>query len=228
MSSTETPAAETTSASERLVGALAGLWRAIQARTPDLPEVMFAIGSGTTGRRRTVKHGHFASRRWVRRDVGDEGEQHVHEVMIGGEGLVRGPADVLETMLHEAAHVLAETRGIADTSMGGRYHNQRFAALARELGLDVAEGGGSNGWNATSVPDTTAQLYTPQLQALAGALGVYRLPEPTRPPGSAPSGRLLKAQCGCPTPRNIWGARSTLETEEVTCSRCEQPFTLTG
>lgn len=230
MASTESPDAEVLSDSERLVGAVAGLWRAIQSHTPDLPDVMFALGSGTTGRRSTVKHGHFAARRWVRREAGVEGEQQVHEVLIGGEGLVRGAVDTLETTLHEAAHVLAETRGIKDTSMQGRYHNQRFAGLARELGLDVADAGGSNGWHDTSVPDATAQLYAPQLEALAAALSVYRLPEPTRPAGSAPSGRLLKAQCGCPKPINIWGSRTTFTAEDldITCSRCRQPFTLTG
>jgi len=37
------------------------------------------------------------------------------EVFVGGEGLARGLADVHGTLLHEAAHALADVRGIKDT-----------------------------------------------------------------------------------------------------------------
>jgi len=234
MSVTEPQTSAGTSVSERLVAALAGLWRAIQARHPDVPEVVFVLGSGTAGRRRTGKHGHFANRRWIQRttpasDREDQAaEQYVHEVEVGGEGLVRGPLEVFGTVLHEATHALADARGIADTTPNGRYHNRRFAVLARELGLDVVDNGANRGWNGTSVPAETAEKYAAQLEVLEAALTVYRVPEPTRPAGSAPAGRLLKAQCGCPQPINIWGARSTFEAQVVTCSRCGEPFTVPG
>jgi hypothetical protein len=56
-------------------------------------------------------------------------------VLISGEGFGRGPPEVLGTLLHEAAHGLAKTRGIKDTSRQGRFHNLRYKALAEELGL---------------------------------------------------------------------------------------------
>ena len=56
---------------------------------------------------------------------------------MGGEGLRRGARAVLGTLLHEAAHGVATTRGIKDTSRQGRYHNRRFAELAAELGITV-------------------------------------------------------------------------------------------
>jgi hypothetical protein len=62
---------------------------------------------------------------------------------------------VLGTLLHEATHGLAHARGIRDTSRQGRYHNKRYAQLATELGLQVAEVD-PIGWSATSVPETTA------------------------------------------------------------------------
>jgi len=34
------------------------------------------------------------------------------EVFVGGEGLRRGSADVLATLLHEAAHALEHVRGL--------------------------------------------------------------------------------------------------------------------
>jgi hypothetical protein len=69
-------------------------------------------------------------------------------VLVSGEGLQRGPVAVLGTLLHEAAHGLACARCIQDTSRQGRYHNRRYATLARELGLDVAHMQ-PIGWSAT-------------------------------------------------------------------------------
>ncbi|MBW4722400.1 hypothetical protein KZQ38_35005 [Saccharothrix sp. SC076] len=217
---------------------MAGTWRAIQARHPDVPDVAIVIGSGTGGRRKVAKLGHFASRRWLRaaqagRDqaAGVEGqeqpEQYVHELLIGGEGLARGPLAVLATSLHEATHALAEARSINDTSGRGVYHNKRFKVLAEELGLEVAEAG-HRGWAVTSVPDTTAARYAEQLAALEAALTVYRVPETTGAPGDAPVGRSLAAVCACTPVRRLRIARATFELGPIICAVCEQPFTLTG
>jgi hypothetical protein len=75
-----------------------------------------------------------------------------------GEGLERGPEPVFATLLHEAAHALADAREIQDTSRQGRYHNLRFRALAEELGLVVTPAPGI-GWSATTLPAATAALY---------------------------------------------------------------------
>ena len=69
---------------------------------------------------------------------------------------------MLGTLLHEAAHALADARGITDTSRQGRYHNKKYALLAAELGLDVAEDS-RFGWTVTTVPDATAGRYATQL-----------------------------------------------------------------
>ncbi|HEY8558077.1 MAG TPA: hypothetical protein VIM97_12175, partial [Actinomycetes bacterium] len=107
--------------------------------------------------------GHFAPHRWQVNGADR------HEVLVGGEGLQRGPVDVLGTLLHEAAHGLAQARDIQDTSRQGRYHNRRYATLARELGLEVASVQ-PIGWSATTVPDATAAAYAGQLQELQAAL----------------------------------------------------------
>jgi hypothetical protein len=240
MTATEaaTQVAGESSISERLVAALADTWRAIQARHAGVPDVALVLGSGTTGRRRTTKLGHFASRRWVRTrpagtgesvDDGHQaaGDEFVHELLVGAEGLVEGAVPVLCTLLHEAAHGLAEVRGIADTSGKGVYHNLKFRRLAEELGLVVTDVGG-RGWSHTTVPETTAALYAPQVEALTSAITAHRVPESTRRPGSPPAGRMLAAVCGCPTPRRFRIARATMELGGITCDRCHQPFTLTG
>ena len=80
------------------------------------------------------------------------------EVLVGGEGLRRGPVDVQGTLLHEAAHGLAFARGVRDTSRGGRYHNQQYRLVAVEVGLDVGQDG-TRGWSATSMTAPTGADY---------------------------------------------------------------------
>ena len=54
--------------------------------------------------------------------------------------------------------------------------NRRYAALAGELGLEVAHVQ-SIGWSATSVPEPTAACYVEVLAELAAALVLWRRAE---------------------------------------------------
>ena len=105
-------------------------WMEIRRRHPEIPLAVIVIASGTDGKQ--TRLGHHAPGRW-----NVAGEQRA-EVMISGEGLRRGAPGVLGTLLHEAAHALADARGIKDTSRQGRYHNTHFKNLAGELGLVTA------------------------------------------------------------------------------------------
>jgi hypothetical protein len=132
---------------------------------------------------------------------------------------------VLGTLLHEAAHGLAQARGVQDISRQGRYHNRRYATLAHELGLEVASvqpiGWSATTVPATTVPDTTAAAYAGQLQDLAAALVLWRRQE--HPSGAGPRSRnLLAAACGCG--RRIRVAKTTLAEAPMLCGACEQPF----
>jgi hypothetical protein len=97
----------------------------------------------------------------------------VGEVFMTWEGLARPPADVMGTLVHEAAHASAHWRGIKNTSRQGRYHNQRFKAIAEEFGLDV-EPDPPFGWSQTTLPAATATAYTSALEALGPALRACR------------------------------------------------------
>jgi hypothetical protein len=195
-----------------LVASLEHAWHTIRTRHPDVPDAVLVVASGSEGKR--LNWGHFAPHRW-----------HVqgadrHEVLVGGEGLQRGPTEVLGTLLHEAGHGLAQARSVQDTSRGGRYHNRRYATLARELGLEVATVK-PIGWSATTVPEQTAAAYMGQLEELQTALVLWRRHEHRIGPGPR-SRNLLPAACGCG--RRIRVAKATLTEASILCGACQQPF----
>jgi hypothetical protein len=195
-----------------LVAALEHAWTAIRQRHPQVPAAVLVVASGTDGKRLNLSH--FAPHRW------QVNGSDRHEMLVGGEGLHRGPAEVLGTLLHEAAHGLAQARDIQDTSRGGRYHNRRYAQLARELGLEVAAVK-PIGWSVTTVPEPTGAGYRNQLEELQAALVLWRRQEHCL--GSGPRSRnLLAATCGCG--RRIRVAKATLAEAPIVCGSCEEPF----
>jgi hypothetical protein len=127
---------------------------------------------------------------------------------------------VLGTLLHEAAHGLAQARSIQDTSRQGRYHNRRYATLAYELGLEVTIIP-PIGWSATTVPEPTASAYAARLEELAAALVLWRRQEHRIGPGPR-SRNLLAATCGCG--RRIRVAKTTLAEAPILCAACQHPF----
>jgi hypothetical protein len=193
---TEITTAADSPAASRILTILEDTWTAIRRHHGQVPSVVIIIASGTDSKQ--PKWGHYASGRWYASNI-----KHA-EVMISGEGLARTPRDVLATLLHEAAHALAAARGITDTSRQGRYHNKKYAVLARELGLDVTETPGF-GWTITTVPDATADRYTAQLDALKDAMT-----------------NLIPAQCSCG--RKIRVAASTLDEAPIICQACDGYF----
>lgn len=134
--------------------------------------------------------GHFAAGRWQRGPGGP-----LPEMFIVGEGLSRGPADVLATLLHEGAHGAAAIRKIQDTSRQGRWNNARYRAIAAELGLDVAQAP-RIGWSATTVPAATAARYAAEFDDLAAALTAWRHPEHRGGRASSKNGTAARCPCG--------------------------------
>ncbi|WP_051838640.1 hypothetical protein [Streptomyces sp. NRRL WC-3742] len=115
----------------RTIAALEAAWAAIQANHPDVPNVVMITGMGRSGK--GITWGHFGADFWTVQQ--GERNKYTPELFAGGELLSLGGERTVQTLLHEAAHGVAYTRRIKDTSSSGRYHNRRFAALAAELGL---------------------------------------------------------------------------------------------
>lgn len=203
-------------ASANLVAALETCWTAIRTRHPEIPHAVIVVASGSPskpGQRMTW--GHFAALRW------QHGTQRIPEVLVSGEGLSRTPSEVLTTLLHEAAHALAFARGIQDTSRQGRWHNQRFANLATELGLTPTKDP-KLGWSPCTMPDPTAKAYRKELNRLTKALQAYRHPEPIhiKQRTNANNGFACTCECG----RKIRVSRSVLQAGSILCALCDGPF----
>ena len=208
-------AAQSTPISAPLVGALEDCWAAIAKRHPDVPAAVIVVASGTDGRASQARWGHFAALRWVR------GDAHLPEVLVAGEGLARGAEAVLATLLHEAAHGVADVRKINDTSRQGRYHNRRYAALGRELGLDVAEVG-SIGWSATTLSEQAKHEYRRELGRLQAALTLSRRGEVAGAGRRKSNNNLLAGTCACG--RRIRVSGTTLAAGPIVCGICDEAF----
>jgi hypothetical protein len=188
------------------------VWKVIQKNHPDVPNVAITIGSGVTGKK--LNWGHFHSNIWER-----NGEP-VHELFIGGEGLRRGASELLATLLHEAAHGIAQTRKIRETSRQGRFHNAKFKSIAEELGLELQHDS-SIGWSVTTVPEATQKKYAPQIKKLDGVLGIYRrivMGTPTRKSNN--NGITMECLCG----RKIRIAKTVAAVGPIYCGVCDEPF----
>lgn len=140
--------------------------------------------------------------------------------MISGEGLRRSPADVLGTLLHEAAHALAHARGIKNTSRQGRYHNKHFKTHAEELG--TVEHDDRNGWSASTITNITQTAYARQLDALTEAMTLWRHGETIT--GATPRRNTNFIAAICPCGRSIRAAASTLAEALIICLACGGKF----
>jgi hypothetical protein len=199
-----------------LLTALEGCWNAIRTRHPEIPAAVIILGSGSSPRPGDVmKWGHFASLRW------QHGTRQLPEVFVSGEGLSRTPAEILTTLLHEAAHALADARQIQDTSRQGRWHNKKFANHATELGLTPSQDP-KLGWSPCELPTATAGLYEVELKGLTDALSVYRHPEPIRSKNRTNNNNGLSLECACG--RKIRASRSVVDLGPITCGVCNTPF----
>lgn len=197
-----------------LLEALERAWAAVRTNHPEVPEVILILGSGTSGRE--AKWGHYGSMRW------QHGEAQLAEVLISGEGLKRPATEVFTTLLHEAAHGLADVRGVKDTSRQGRWHNAKFAKLADELGLDARKDE-RIGWSPCTLREGTAKAYAAELGHLGTALQAYRHPElNVGAGGRTNSNNPLPCLCSCP--RRIRVAPAVLDQGGITCEVCGEPF----
>ena len=229
------------------------VWDRIRQNHPELPAVIIVTGTGMIG---PSRWGHFRANGWMARAEGEDAATNLAlgEMFMAGETMAKGAAQVLQTMLHEAAHVLAQVRSLKDTSRQGRWHNGTFRTLAEELGLEhrAATAHAQHGFSFVTLTEETEAKYADLLDELDREIRlVVDLPwflkgtekpageegedesegghfigggRKVRTPATPQSGNL-KATCGCAEPNIIRASRKVLDLEVIRCDECEELFT---
>lgn len=217
-----------TAVSTPLVKAIEDAWSAIQSNHDDVPDVVVTLGSGVVAR--GLKLGHFAANVWT------HGEDNIHELFVGAEGLSLGASSLMATLLHEAAHAWAEANEIQDTSRQGRYHNDKFRMIGETFGLRLQKDP-SIGWSISSLTDAAAEEYETAIMHLDLALTAYRrgpklvkvdpnnptTPAPVSPTGRTSNNNPVAARCNCG--RRIRVSKTVLEMGGISCNICGGEFT---
>ncbi|TDD64787.1 hypothetical protein E1262_27250 [Jiangella aurantiaca] len=245
-----------TETGSQLVAALETVWRAIQARHPEVPDVVMITGSGKG--MLGLTWGHFGHEFWAngRFRVNSDGvieRDRKHELFVSGETLGVGAVKTVQTLLHEATHAVAAVRGVKDTSRQHRYHNKRFLAIAEELGLEyrAERPDASLGFSSVEITDETRQSYADVVEQLDAAIVLtMELPEWARlligggqggtdgpgvhggdgtrgrRPGSPGRKQGRWIKATCGCGRIVRAARTTFDAAPITCGGCGETFTV--
>ena len=136
-----------------------------------------------------MKLGHWWGGRWIA-----DGQVR-GEVLLAGEALHLEPKQVFEVLLHEAAHGINAARGVKDTSRGGRYHNEQFAATAREVGLEVTAMP-PYGMARTELDGRDRGAYAATIERLGDAMRIARQLQGIRGVGAEQGGRRRRGTDG--------------------------------
>ncbi|GHH54743.1 hypothetical protein [Streptomyces candidus] len=112
-----------------IISAVETAWREIRCRFDGVPDISVTTPPTAGAQDPTKCSALRTGRRFVR-------DGHLTmELQVSSGTLGLGGRPMMEGLLHHAAHGLALTRGVRDTSSAGRWHNRRYGRLALELGL---------------------------------------------------------------------------------------------
>lgn len=228
------------------------VWGRIRENHPELPAVVIVTGSGMIG---PSRWGHFRANGWMARAEGETATTNLAlgEMFMAGETLAKGARQVLQTMLHEGAHVIAKVRELKDTSRQGRWHNKTFKALAEELGLEHkrASADTQHGFSFVTLTEATEAKYADLLDELDREIrlvvdlpwflkgtersegetegnedeGGEYISKGRKPTTTTPQSGNLKATCACAEPNIIRASRKVLDLGVIRCDECEHIFT---
>jgi hypothetical protein len=211
----------------RIIAILEHAWAEIRARHPDVPPVVVITGTGRESHGYATL-GHFGAERW------QYSEGRLPELFIAGELLAglgghSGGRTVLKTLLHEAAHGLAHTRKVKDCSRQNRYHNARFAALARELGLTPPEAPHPTlGYSGATLDDPAADAWRDVIEAIDAArlphLGELSTAAPASAATATRAGARFTVTCACEPRRSLSITPRQFETAPLICGACRAEF----
>ncbi|MEU5136956.1 hypothetical protein [Streptomyces californicus] len=205
-----------------IISAIETAWREIQRRFDDVPDISVTTPP-TIGAQNPTK---CAALRTGRRFVRDG--HLVMELQVSSGTLGLGGRPVMEGLLHHAAHGMALTRGIKDTSSAGRWHNKRYGRLAREVGLTPpTRAANVVGLAYCPLTDTEAAGWSGVIAALdaAAAVQLEATVESTTPPRNGKPPYRIPVICKCtPVPRRQHVTPPFYREGPLVCGLCEAEF----
>ncbi|WP_432157774.1 MULTISPECIES: hypothetical protein [unclassified Streptomyces] len=147
--------------------------------------------------------------------------------VINVDILQAGPDATLTMILHDAAHLLAWRREIADTTMRGAYHNREFLTVADEVGLrwpPHAPRGAGVGYADVELTEEARTRYADGLAALTEAIPLT-LPHLELPKTTTGRVDRLTLKCQCDPPRSFRMSQTVAAQGPVICGVCGKEFT---
>jgi hypothetical protein len=207
--------------------ALNRAWEAVRRNNPDLGTVMIVTGRRRHKSESTIRGQHCRDT-WHVHDM----EERAAEVWVSGERLAEGGNEVMQTLLHEAAHELARVRKLKDTSNKNRYHNKVFVRVAEELGLEgpANSGGPALGYSMCTIPQATTEVYSREIADLDEACKSFVAP-PLVTEEVKVKKTTRKARCECPSEDEITWTKLFQKRADlmggvspIMCSICRQPY----
>jgi hypothetical protein len=199
-------------------------WSRLREIIPGLPQVIMLVLSAREHRRR----GHFVGDAWLKRRQRDL----LHEVAVH-PGMFGSPADLLNTILHEAAHaILWDNRKEGDrhcggVSLHGYYHRREFRKMAEQLGLKVhflnrRYGHCVTTWPAAGVPaQYESVLHTLEQFTVVASESLPQVVVPEPPKKQSP---WLVAGCACSPQRLLRCPRGEMQRGGIECRVCGELF----
>jgi len=144
-------------------------------------------------------------------------------ISICHDSLSFSAKDIFGVLIHEAAHGICNKRGIDDTSRQGRYHNQKFATVAKEIGLDVSQRCEKTGYGVTTISEESTHLYRKAIEELSRQLKVTPRQIIKQPSVLTPF-RRIRLYCNCSPPRMLQLKNSFYQEASLICGACESTF----
>lgn len=134
----------------------------------------------------------------------------------------------METVLHDAAHVLNWIRSVNDVTMNGVYHNQSFLTAAEEVGLVWPEGAErvrGKGFPNPVLSEAARKRHAADLITLEEVIPLT-LPH-LELPSTSRAGRTdrVSMACKCEPPRKFRIGRTVAAQGPIICGVCEKRFT---
>jgi hypothetical protein len=186
------------------------------------PSVPVAVITLVDAASRGSKRGYFAKARW------HNGRGKAHEIAISPT-LAGEPSELLQTMLHEAAHAILHVKG----RRGGigsmkYYHTREFRDECLRLGLACQFRNTCYGWNITSWPPSgIPKRYSRIVTYLGRELppGASGLAREIATPKKLPRSGMMRIACQCKQPRRVIQApKSVLAAGGILCAFCKKEF----